>query len=274
MLFIIGVFMKASEAKTASLQFPYMTDRDNIILKHLSQIRCVAHKICAKLPACIDANDLIGDGVLGLLDAVDKYDPARGVSFKTYAQYRIRGAILDSLRSQDWMSRSVRQKSRKLMSTRQSIELLLGRAPTDEEVADAMDISLGKLHELMEKVSGTKLDSLSEPAFSDNGIADPKSTKADSSNLADPFSHLLQSEIRYYLASAIDDLPDRERTIISLYYYEDFTMAEIGHCLNLNRSRISQIHSRAMMKLRTSLRTLGGPNNCEEHTESGHANYS
>jgi RNA polymerase sigma factor FliA len=274
MLCIMDVFMKTSSAKTAALQIPSMEDRDAVILKHLPQIRCVALKICAKLPTCIDANDLIGDGVLGLLDAVEKYNPARGVSFQTYAQYRIRGAILDNLRSQDWTSRSVRQKSRKLISTKQSIEMLLGRAPTEEEVANAMDISLGKLHELMEKVSGMKISSLSEPAFSDNSVPDQMPSRKDQSNISDPFSNLLQSEIRCHLASAIDDLPDRERTIISLYYYEDFTMAEIGQCLNLNGSRISQIHSRAMMRLRTRLCALAEPNNCKEHTESGYANYN
>jgi RNA polymerase sigma factor FliA len=274
MLGIMDMFMQTSSAKTAALQTPSIADREAVILEHLPQIRCVALKICAKLPACIDANDLIGDGVLGLLDAVEKYDPTRDVSFKTYAQYRIRGAILDSLRSQDWISRSARHKSRKLISTRQSIEMLLGRAPTDEEVADAMDISLGKLHELMEKVSGMKMRSLSEPAFSDDRVPDAMPSKADPSNLSDPFSSLLQSEIRRHLASAIDDLPDRERAIISLYYYEDFTMAEIGQCLNLNGSRISQIHSRAMMKLRTRLCALARPSNCEEHTESGYADYN
>jgi RNA polymerase sigma factor FliA len=273
MLCIMDVFMKTPSVKSAALQTPSMADREGVILKHLPQIRCMALKICAKLPTCIDANDLIGDGVLGLLDAVEKYDPARGVSFKTYAQYRIRGAILDNLRSQDWTSRSLRQKSRKLMSTRQSIEMLLGRAPTEEEVANAMDISLEKLYELMEKISGMKISSLSEPAFYDNGGPDQMTLMEDQSNLSDPFSNLFQSEIRRHLASAIDNLPDRERTIISLYYYEDFTMAEIGQCLNLNRSRISQIHSRAMMKLRTGLCGLAGPN-CKEHTESGYANYN
>jgi RNA polymerase sigma factor for flagellar operon FliA len=270
----MDIFMRTSSAKTAALQITSIADREGVILKHLPQIRCVARKICAKLPTFIDANDLIGDGVLGLLDAVEKYDPGRGVSFKTYAQYRIRGAMLDNLRNQDWTPRSVRQKSRKLVSTRQSIEMLLGRAPTEEEMANAMDISLGKLHELMEKVSGMKMRSLSEPKFSDHGAPDQMPSKEDPSNLSDPFSNLFQSEIRCLLAAAIDYLPDRERTIISLYYYEDLTMAEIGQCLNLNGSRISQIHSRAMMMLRTRLGALSGPDNCEQHTESRHANYS
>jgi RNA polymerase sigma factor FliA len=270
---ILDIVMHTSSAKTADLQIPFFADREAAILQYLPQIRCVALKICAKLPACVDANDLIGDGVLGLLDALEKYDPARGVSFKTYAQYRIRGAILDNLRKQDWTSRSVRQNSRKLMSTRQSIEMLLGRAPTEEELANAMDISLGKLYELMERVSGMKLSSLSERECSDNGDPDQKSYGEDPSNPSDPFANFLQSEIRRLLAAAIDDLPDRERTIISLYYFEDFTTAEIAQSFNLHRSRISQIHSRAITKLRARLAALAGPNYYEGHTGHGDSHY-
>jgi RNA polymerase sigma factor for flagellar operon FliA len=266
--------MQTSLAMTAALPIPSIADRETVILEHLPQIRCVALKICARLPTCIDANDLIGYGVLGLLDAVEKYDPARGVSFRTYAQYRIRGAMLDSLRNQDWTSRSVRQNSKKLMSTRQSIEMTLGRVPTEEEVANAMDISLEKLHELLEKVSGMKMISLSARELSDNENPNQTARSEDSSNPSDPFANLLQSEIRCLLAAAIDDLPDRERTIISLYYYEDFTMAEIAKSLNLNGSRISQIHSRAMIKLRARLTVVAGQNNCEGHTEHANTNYN
>jgi RNA polymerase sigma factor for flagellar operon FliA len=253
---IRDVHMQTSIASALPLQVPSFLDRDAVIFEHLPQIKCVAVKICSKLPASVDANDLIGDGVLGLLDAVEKFDPARGVSFKTYAQYRIRGAILDSLRNQDWTSRSMRRKSRRLESTRQSTERLLGRAPTQEELARAMNLQLGKLHELMNKINGMKMSSLSDPFFEESGLHDPVAGIEDSSSPENPFTYLLQSEIRSLFVAAIDDLPDRERTIISLYYYDDFTMAEIAKILHLNPSRISQIHTRAMTILRSKLVAL------------------
>ncbi len=256
MLCLRDVHMQTSTASALALQVPSFVDRDAIILEHLPQVRCIANKICATLPASVDANDLIGDGVLGLLDAVEKFDPARGVSFKTYAQYRIRGAILDNLRNQDWTPRSMRLKSRMLSSTKQTMEMLLGRAPTQEEMAHAMNLPLAKLHELMEKINTMKMDSLSDPLLAESGARDQVVGREDSSSLKDPFTNLLQSEIRSLFVAAIESLPDRERTIISLYYYDEFTMADIAQLLHLNPSRISQIHIRAMTKLRSKLMAL------------------
>jgi RNA polymerase sigma factor FliA len=250
--------MQTASARAATLQDPPFADRETLILKHLPQIKIVALKLCARLHASVDANDLISDGVLGLLDAADKFNPALGVSFRTYAQYRIRGAILDNLRNQDWTPRSMRQKSRKLASTRQSMEMTLGRAPTEEELARAMDLSLEKLYELVEKISGMRMQSLSDQALSEGGGCDRIAPRENASNAEDPFTNLFQSEIRYLLAAAIASLPDRERTVISLHYYEDLTMAGIAESFKLDPSRISQLHSRAIMMLRSKLLASAG----------------
>jgi RNA polymerase sigma factor for flagellar operon FliA len=249
--------MQSSSVRATAVQISPGADRETVILEHMPQIKRVAHRICAKLPSYIDADDLISDGVLGLLDSVDKFDPSRGVSFKTYAEYRIRGAILDNLRNQDWVSRSMRTKSRQFASTQQTMEMLNGRKPTNEEMADAMHISIEKLHELIKDIGAMKMDSLSDPVLSEGETGNQAPLIEGRTNPADQFTNLLKSEVRDLLAAAIDELSDREKTIILLYYYEDRTMVEIGETLAINGSRVSQIHSQAMFKLRTKLIALG-----------------
>ncbi|OIP65190.1 MAG: FliA/WhiG family RNA polymerase sigma factor [Nitrospirae bacterium CG_4_9_14_3_um_filter_53_35] len=227
--------------------------RNEIILEYAPQIKFIAHRLAMRLPSHVDLEDLINSGVIGLMDAVEKFDPSRNIQFKTYAEFRVRGAMLDDLRSRDWIPRSVRQKSAVLEKTYAEIEQRVGRPASDEEVAGALNITMDDFYDLLNRTRGLSLVSI-EPEDEDSGI----SRKIRESLVADaeenPFNVLKKKELQMLMAKAIGELPDHEKKVVSLYYYDELTMKEIGKVLNITESRVSQIHTKAMLRMRGKLR--------------------
>ena len=232
-------------------------DRDALILAHLPQIKYIAQRISTKLPSHVELNDLVSAGILGLLDAIDKFDPDRGVKFKTYAELRIKGAILDSLRNLDWAPRSLRKKSKDLEKVYRELEQRLGRPATDREVCDAMEISLEEFYELVDQIKGLNLGSFQEHGPQDEDKnSEPLVKYVPDAPQMDPFFLFHKTEIQSILGTAIDTLPKKERLVVSLYYFDELTMKEIGKVLGVNESRVSQLHTKAMLRLRTKLRKV------------------
>ena len=232
-------------------------ERDELILEHLPQIKYIAQRISAKLPSHVELNDLISAGILGLLDAIEKFDPSRGVKFKTYAELRIKGAILDSLRNLDWAPRSLRKKSKDLERVYRELEQRLGRPATDREVCEAMEISLEEFYELLDQIKGLNLGSFQElSTHDDDKEGEPLVRYVPDAPHLDPFFIFHKSEIKEILGEAIDTLPKKERLVVSLYYFDEMTMKEIGKVLGVNESRVSQLHTKAMLRLRTKLKKV------------------
>ena len=230
---------------------------DQIVQEFSPMIKYVANRIALRLPPHIEVDDLISVGAIGLMDAVEKYDPTRGAKFKTYAEFRVRGSILDELRALDWVPRSVRQKASNLDTVSRKLQSTLGRPPNDEELAEEMGITLDELFVVINETRNMPLLSLDDLGIAkDSGdkqsLLETLAGKAD----ADPQTQLRLNELKTLIASAIDTLPEKERLMVSLYYYEELTMKEIGEVLGITESRISQIHSKAVYRLRTKLKSL------------------
>jgi RNA polymerase sigma factor for flagellar operon FliA len=229
--------------------------REEVVHKYLHLVKYVAGRISINLPPNVEINDLINDGILGLIDATEKYDDARGVKFETYAITRINGAILDALRALDWVPRAVRQRARELERVYQELEAELGRAASTDEVADRMGLTVKELDVLMQKVRGTSVLSLEEFLPNEKGYEIPLlGTLKDLDN--DVTSAVEAREVKAALVEAVEDLPPQERTVISLYYFEGLTLKEIKGVLNVSESRVSQIHAQAVIHLRGKLRNL------------------
>ncbi|MBV8171630.1 MAG: FliA/WhiG family RNA polymerase sigma factor [Candidatus Eremiobacteraeota bacterium] len=229
--------------------------REEIVHKFLPLVKYVAGKISVNLPSHVEINDLINEGILGLIDAIGKYDDSRGVKFETYATTRISGAILDALRAMDWVPRAVRQKARELERAFGSLEGRLGRAPEDTEVARELGLPLKDYHTLLLKIRSTSILSLEEFLPNEKGhdvaLLD---TLKDAG--PDPTHQVESAEIKSSLAQAVESLPPQERTVISLYYFEGLTLKDIKSVLNVSESRVSQIHAQAVIRLRSKLKTL------------------
>jgi len=223
-------------------------ERDSLINETLPLIKHIAHRVATRLPSNIELHDLINAGVLGLLDAIDKFDPQRNVKFKTYAEVRIRGAILDSLRNLDWAPRSLRKKSRDLERTFSALSQKLGRPATDEEMSEAMGENLEDFYALVDQLHGLTIGSFENLNDGEDNDSYLNYYPDDGSN--DPYVKFESSELNRLLIGAIENLPEKERLVLSLYYYEEFTMKEIGALLGVNESRVSQLHTKAMLRLR------------------------
>jgi RNA polymerase sigma factor for flagellar operon FliA len=191
------------------------------------------------------------------MDAIEKYDPTRGTSFKTYAEFRVRGAILDELRTLDWFPRSIRPNANRLEGAYAELERPLGRAATDEEVAEALHVDLEEFHEILAQASAVSLVSLYDMGREDGG-EERSLLECIGNGEEDPAVALESQEVYETVGKAIEKLPEKERMVISLYYYDELTMKEIGKVLNLTESRVSQIHTKAVLRLRAKLRSLGG----------------
>ena len=249
----------ASQQKVYEQQILSSPERDELILEHLPQIKYIAQRISAKLPSHVELNDLVSAGILGLLDAIEKFDPNRGVKFKTYAELRIKGAILDSLRNLDWAPRSLRKKSKDLERVYRELEQRFGRPATDKEVCESMEISLEEFYELVDQIKGLNLGSFQELASQeDDKNSEPLVKYIPDAPQMDPFFLFHKSEIQNILSGAVDALPKKERLVVSLYYFDELTMKEIGKVLGVNESRVSQLHTKAMLRLRTKLRKVNG----------------
>ena len=231
--------------------------RDAIVKQYAPLVKYVAGKVSMGMPQSVDFDDLVGFGVFGLFDAIEKFDPDKHVKFKTYAVTRIRGAIFDELRSIDWVPRSVRQKTREIDETVQHLEARLGRSATDDEVAGEMGMSLEQYNQMMLKVSGTSMLSLNDVWYTgeDNDkISIVESIEAPNSLRPDAIAE--KDEMRRVIVEAINDLPEKEKKVLVLYYYEDLTLKEIGKVLDVTESRISQLHTKAISRLRSKLTNL------------------
>ncbi|HQR39503.1 MAG TPA: FliA/WhiG family RNA polymerase sigma factor [Blastocatellia bacterium] len=241
-----------------SLEIPFCFDlvsKQSLVEDHVSLVRYLATRLSAKLPPSIEVDDLVGAGMIGLIDAAEKFDPSRGIRFRTYAERRIRGAILDHLRSLDWAPRSLRRRARELESAHVQLERERGRAVDVTEVAEYLDIEVGELQTLLHEINATQMASLHNACDNDSDAAwftDPIQSLPDSPELS-PFAQYAREETRAQLAAAIDSLPEKERLVVSLYYVEELTMKEIGTVIGVNESRVSQIHSKAVSRLRSTM---------------------
>jgi RNA polymerase sigma factor for flagellar operon FliA len=229
--------------------------KEKIVLEHTPLIRYIVNRIAVRLPSHIDLEDLHNTGVIGLMDAIDKYDPEKNCKFKTYAEFRIKGAILDQLRSLDWVPRSIRQKSRRLEQAYSEIEQRLGRSATENEVARSLGIDLEEFHYLVNQVKGISMVNLDELRAGSDSDQPTYGDIFEDVKAENPFVLLKSRELRQAVAECIGSLPEKERLVISLYYYEDLNMKEIGNVLGITESRVCQIHTKAVSRLRSKLRT-------------------
>lgn len=229
--------------------------RDKLILHYSPLVKYVAGRVGVGLPANVDQGDLVSYGVFGLIDAIQKFDLSRAIKFETYAITRIRGSIIDELRSVDWIPRSVRAKARKVEQAYAALEAKLLRTPTDSEVAAELEISEDALQKIFGQISFVNVMALDELLTRSPDSSD-SATLGDSladERVPDPGSVFEDEELRHILADSIQQLPEREKILVSLYYYEGLTLAEIGKVLGVTESRVSQLHTKAVLQLRVKL---------------------
>jgi RNA polymerase sigma factor FliA len=238
------------------------TERDLLLMEHLPTVRYLARRIHERLPQHVELDDLVSAGVVGLIDAFSKFDHTKKVQFKSYAQFRIRGAILDSLRTLDWSPRELRRKGRAVEEAIRSVTQRMGRAPSEQEIAREMELTLAEYQLLLGDLKGLEIGSLHIERSEDSG--DEELAYIPGSPEDDPLFRCLKGEMKQRLADAIDELPEKERMVLTLYYYEELTMKEIGLTLGVVESRVSQIHSSAVLRLRTALASLRASNGAEE----------
>lgn len=228
--------------------------REQLILSYSPLVKYVAGRLSSSLPQNVDTGDLISYGIFGLIDAIEKYDPARGIKFETYAIARIKGAIIDELRAMDWVPRSVRAKAREVEHAYVKLEGELKRVPEDCEVATELGISVKELQSIFSKLSYTSVVSFEELWVGGDRDDKPNIMGVIADEHAeDPVSMFESVEAKDILASAIERLPERERIVIALYYYEGLTLKEIGQVLGVTESRVSQLHTKAVLRLRARL---------------------
>lgn len=227
--------------------------REQIIEEYIPLVQYIAGRIAIHLPDNVEFQDLLSYGIFGLMDAIDKFDLKRDIKFETYASLRIRGGIIDGLRSTDWIPRSLRTKAKQIDATINQLENLLKRTPKDKEVAEALNMSIDKYYEVLDEIRSINLLSLDDTISVDDDsdairlmdVIDDQSPAVD--------HEIINKETHLELSAAVDRLNERERTVISLYYHEGLTLKEIGHVLEVSESRVSQIHSKAIRTLRSKL---------------------
>jgi len=226
-------------------------ERERRILEHLPQVRLIARRIHERLPESVSIDDLISTGIVGLISAIDRFDPIHQVKLKTYAEYKIRGAILDSLRGLDWAPRQQRKRAKQIEAAIAVAEQRLKRAPTEEEIAAQLGLSMGEYHEWLVDIRGVNLGSLEASSGDDDGRDLLKYISDKEENW--PSRLVERAELERLLADAIDRMPAIEKTVLSLYYQEELTLREIAKIVGLHESRISQLKSQALLRLRTYL---------------------
>ena len=238
-------------------RLPFSPDpagRNEALKQYYPLVKYVVDKIANGLPKSIERGDLTNTALIGLFDAMEKYDESRGTKFETYAIWRIKGAVLDELRSLDWASRTTRRKAREIERTCQALDQKLGRAASEHEMADAMGLSLHEFMRLLEEVRGTVLLSLDQSLQVDDehdlaGLADMIEDKSAENTL----SMIEEEESRHRLLDLVNNLTEQERLVVALYYYEEMTLKEIGEALRISESRVSQIHTKAILRLKGRL---------------------
>lgn len=222
--------------------------RDDLIVQHAPLVKRIAYHLMCRLPPSVQADDLIQAGMIGLLEAARNYDSKQGASFETYAGIRVRGAMLDEIRKNDWAPRSVHRKARKVAQAVRQIESMEGRDARDNEVAEALEMSLSEYHQTLQAASGYLMLSFDDLGADDEAVATHLSQAA-----VTPFDGLQKEDFKRSLAEAIAGLPERERLVMTLYYDEELNLREIGAVLGVSESRVSQIHSQALIRLQARL---------------------
>ncbi len=231
-------------------------ERFELIARHAPLVKFLANRIALRLPPSVSIDDLMSAGIVGLLDAIEKFDPSKGVQLKTYAEFRIKGAILDELRGMDWIPRSVRKKIREIEQAMMAVERKLGRPAEDSEIAEEMGIDLDTYFDMLKKAQGIELLSLDEyMECHKNNVESKRSYKNVIRGEHDTVNHIVTQELNGVIADGIRGLPKNEQMVVSLYYYDGLTLREIGEVMGLTESRISQIHTKTVIKLRTRLRS-------------------
>ncbi|HUN82960.1 MAG TPA: FliA/WhiG family RNA polymerase sigma factor [Terracidiphilus sp.] len=231
------------------------SEEERVLLEHLPIVRYLARRIHERLPQHVDIEDLVSAGVVGLMDAFAKFDPDKKVQFRSYAQFRIRGAILDSLRTLDWSPRELRRKGRAVEEAIRAVTARVGRPPGESEVAAQLEISLEDYQQLLGNLKGLEIGTLHIEHNEDSGEEELAYVSGKPED--DPLFQCLRGELEERLTDAIAHLPERERMVMTLYYYEEMTMREIGLALGVVESRVSQIHASAVLHLRAVLKDLG-----------------
>jgi RNA polymerase sigma factor FliA len=226
--------------------------RERLLTENLPEVRYIARRIHDRLPSHVQFDDLVHAGILGLIDAVDKFDPGKNVQLKSYARFRIRGAILDSLRQLDWSPRNLRRQARRIEEAHRELAALSGHAPSEPEIAVHLGLDLEDFQHLLGELRGLDLGSLHSQA--DDGGSDDQMSGVAFRPEEDPFNVTLRSEMRTLLSQAIDELDEKERQVLALYYLEELTMKELGMIMNIGESRVSQIHTAALIRLRVRLK--------------------
>lgn len=223
--------------------------QSDLVEQHAALVKRIAYHMIARLPPSVEVEDLIQAGMIGLLDAASQFNAAQGASFETYAGIRVRGAMLDEIRRNDWAPRSVHRKAREIAETIHEIEQEKGRTPNDQEIAAAMNLDINEYHQQLQDSAGHQIFSLDEFSDSDETHAHPLSVP-----FSTPDEDVQDNDFQSALAAAIDSLPEREKLMMSLYYNEELNLKEIGEVLGVSESRVSQIHSQTVLRLRSKLR--------------------
>jgi RNA polymerase sigma factor FliA len=228
--------------------------KEKLILEYAPLIKFIAQKIAVRLPSNIEFDDLVSSGVIGLMDAIDKYDPTRDNKFKTYAEFRIRGAILDELRAQDWVPRSVREKAKQLERAHVKLEQQLGRFPTEDEITGELKMNKEEYYDLLNQVKSVSILSLDEAGSFNSSDRKSIMSLLESCKIPSPLAQLNLKTVKGVVTEAIESLPEKQRLVLSLYYYEDLNLKEIGDVLEVTESRVSQLHTQAIIWLRRKLK--------------------
>jgi RNA polymerase sigma factor for flagellar operon FliA len=229
--------------------------RDRLILTYAPLVKYVAGRLGSGLPAHVDEGDLVSYGLLGLMSAIERYEPDRDVKFETYAIARIKGAIIDELRAMDWVPRSVRSRAREIERAIAELEAKLGTAPTDEQIAAKVGITVEELEESLAEIARSSIAALDELWTVSGGDGDQIALidTIEDADAPDPQRSLSQTEMKEAIADAIARLPEREKLVVTLYYYEELTLREIGEVLGVTESRVSQLHTKAILRLKARL---------------------
>lgn len=236
--------------------------KDKIIVEYAPLVKYIAQKIASRLPANIELDDLISCGVIGLMDAIDKFDPTRDNKFKTYAEFRIRGSILDELRSQDWVPRSVREKAKQVERAYAKIEADTGKPATDEQMCEELGVNLEEFYDLLNKSKSVSLLNIDDSASFSRGDKKLMMGLLEHRRSSNPYSAVNYKRAQERIKEGIKSLPEKQRLVLSLYYFEDLNLKEIGQVLDVTESRVSQLHTQAIMKLKAKLK-----NDFESHED-------
>ena len=253
---------RADETQSLWLEYRRSGDqrlRDRLVLTYAPLVKYVAGRLGSGLPAHVDEGDLVSYGLLGLMGAIERYDPERDVKFETYAIARIKGQIIDELRAMDWVPRSVRSRARDIERAIAELEAKLGRAPNDEEIAGKLGISVDDLEDSLTEISRSSIAALDE-LWTMSGEGGDQVSLLDTiedTEGPNPQEALAQTELKEAVADAIARLPEREKLVVTLYYYEELTLREIGEVLGVTESRVSQLHTKAILRLKAHLSGLG-----------------